>query len=59
VLNNSNERSKNVKRISFPFQPNDLNLKENLGISETSSADITTVSAISKKGFNINKAVGL
>ena len=48
VINKSNDRSKNTKRISFPFQPNDLNLKENMGISETSNADIITASIISK-----------
>ena len=39
------ERIMNRNRTSFPFHPNDLNLKENIGISEIISAERTAITA--------------
>ncbi len=42
------DRIRKTKRISLPFQPKPLNLKEKIGISETSRKENRPINEISK-----------
>ena len=50
----SEQISKKMKRISFPFHLKCLNFNENMGISETKRIDRTKIKGIIKKGCITN-----